>query len=249
MTRDEIDRLAGEYVLGLLEGEDAAGAERLLERDPAFEAAVAHWRALFSELDDAAPRLPASDALWQGIETGIEADETPAEAARPPAPTPALTPSRRLAFAALWRSLPFWRMSGLVGAAAAVALAVALARSPGPSPVRAPAFVAVLMTDDNRPAAVVNAFADGQAELIPLQGVTVPQGRSLEVWTFARGANAPPVSIGVLNQARTIRLRLEDLPRLRADQLFAISLEPPGGSPTGHPTGPVLMKGAASTAL
>jgi anti-sigma-K factor RskA len=248
MTRDEIDRLAGEYVLGLLDGEDAASAERLLERDPAFEAAVAHWRARFSELDDAAPTLPASDALWQRIEAGIEADETAAETARPPAP-PALAPSRRLAFAALWRSLPFWRASGLVGAAAPVALAVALARSPGPPPVRAPAFVAVLMTDDNRPAAVVNAFADGHAELIPLQGVTVPQGRSLEVWTFARGTNAPPVSIGVLSQARTIRLRLEDLPRLRADQLFAISLEPPGGSPTGQPTGPVLMKGAASTAL
>ncbi len=246
MTRDEIDRLAGEYVLGLLDGADVAAAERLLGRDPAFEAAVARWRTRFSELDDAAPMLPASDALWRRIEAGVEADAATAEPGQAPAP---VVPSRRLAFAALWRSLPFWRASGLVGAAAAVALAVALARSPSPPPVRAPAFVAVLMTDDNRPAAVVNAFADGQAELIPLQGVTVPQGRSLEVWTFARGANAPPVSIGVLNQARTIRLRLEDLPRLRADQLFAISLEPPGGSPSGQPTGPVLMKGAASTAL
>jgi len=249
MTRNEIDRLAGEYVLGLLDGEDAAAAERLLGRDPAFEAAVAHWRARFSEFDDAAPTLPASDALWQRIEAGVEADERAAEPVQWLAPAAPLLPSRRLAFAALWRSLPFWRASGLAGAAAAVALAVALGRSPGPPPVRAPAFVAVLMTDDNRPAAVVNAFADGVAELIPLQGVTVPQGRSLEVWTFARGTNAPPVSIGVLSQARTIRLRLEDLPRLRADQLFAISLEPPGGSPTGQPTGPVLMKGAASTAL
>ena len=52
-----------------------------------------------------------------------------------------------------------------------------------------------------------------------------------------------------MSQARSIRLRLEDLLRLRADQLFAISLEPPGGSPTDKPIGPVLMKGAASTAL
>ena len=52
-----------------------------------------------------------------------------------------------------------------------------------------------------------------------------------------------------MNQARTVRLRLEDLPQLRADQVFAISLEPPGGSPSGQPTGPILMKGAASTAL
>ena len=245
MTRDEIDRLAIEYVLGLLDGAEAAQAKRLLAQDPEFEAAVARWRARFAELDDTAPAVPASDALWRRIEAGLEATAEPA-AAPEPAQTPA--PSRRLAFAALWRSLPFWRASGLVGAAAAVALAVALARSPGPS-VRAPAFVAVLMTHDNRPAAVVNAFADGEAELNPLQGMTVPQGRSLQSRTFARGTNAPPVSIGVLEQARTVRLRLQDLPRLRADQLFAIRLEPPGGSPTGQPTGPVQMKGPASTAL
>jgi anti-sigma-K factor RskA len=245
MTRDEMDRLAGEYVLGLLDGEDAASAERLIGRDADFEAAVARWRASFSELDDSAPMPPASDALWRRVQAGIE-EAAMAEPARAPAPIP-VVPSRRLAFRALWRSLPFWRASGLMGAAAAVALAVALAHGPGLTPT--PAFIAVLLTDDNQPAAVVNAFPNGRVELIPLQGMTVPQGRSLEVWTFARGANAPPVSIGVMNQARTVRLRLEDLPQLRADQVFAISLEPPGGSPSGQPTGPILMKGAASTAL
>jgi anti-sigma-K factor RskA len=31
--------------------------------------------------------------------------------------------------------------------------------------------------------------------------------------------------------------------------LFEITLEPVGGSPTGRPTGPILMKGNAVTAL
>src|SRR3954447_17593149 len=79
VTRDEIDRLAGEYVIGLLDGADAAAAERLLGRDPAFGAAVARWRTRFSELDDAAPMLPASDALWRRIEAGVEADAATAE--------------------------------------------------------------------------------------------------------------------------------------------------------------------------
>ncbi|MGL4241116.1 MAG: anti-sigma factor, partial [Beijerinckiaceae bacterium] len=40
------------------------------------------------------------------------------------------------------------------------------------------------------------------------------------------------------------RLRRPD-----AGHLFEITVEPPGGSPTGRPTGPILMKGLASQAL
>lgn len=35
----------------------------------------------------------------------------------------------------------------------------------------------------------------------------------------------------------------------RSQQLYEITLEPEGGSPTGRPTGPVLMKGLATTPL
>jgi anti-sigma-K factor RskA len=78
--------------------------------------------------------------------------------------------------------------------------------------------------------------------------VNVPQGRSLEVWTIADQAQGL-VSIGVLDRVRTIRLDLSSLPRPGPNQLFAISLEPERGSPTGQPTGPVLMKGVTSPTL
>jgi anti-sigma-K factor RskA len=39
------------------------------------------------------------------------------------------------------------------------------------------------------------------------------------------------------------------VPNLAPNHTFAISVEPPQGSPTGLPTGPVLMKGTATTAL
>ena len=58
-----------------------------------------------------------------------------------------------------------------------------------------------------------------------------------------------PVSVGLMDQARTLQLSLKDLPPPGPDQLFEITLEPAGGSPTGRPTGPVLMKGTASSAL
>ena len=136
----------------------------------------------------------------------------------------------RSAFRALWQSLPFWRVAGLAGLPAALALPIGLVWSMGrPAP---PIFVAVLVTDDNRSAAVVNAFADGGAELIPLGPIPVPPGRALQIWTLwdrARG----PVSLGLLDRARTVRLGLRDLPPTVPNQLFEITLEPETGSPTG----------------
>jgi anti-sigma-K factor RskA len=113
---------------------------------------------------------------------------------------------------------------------------------------RAPVLVAVLLTDASRPAAVVNAFADGRIELIPLDTIPVPPGKALEIWTLwdrARG----PVSVGLIDAARRVNLRLEGLPTPGPNQLFEITLEPATGSPTGRPTGPILMKGTTSATL
>lgn len=243
MTRDERDRLAAEYALGLLEGDEAQATETLLHTDRDFESAVARWRERFAEFDAQAPSLAPPEGLWARIESDLQA--SPGAMRRPAAVPAERTPSR---LGALLRSLAFWRAAGLAGAFASLALAVALATLVMRAP-RPPVYVAVLLTDDNRPSAIVNAFADGSAELVPLEGVSIPAGRSLELWTFAGGTAAPPVSVGVLDQARAVRFRLDRLPRVAPSQLFAISVEPQGGSPTGLPTGPVLMKGTASSAL
>ncbi len=242
MTRDEQDRLAAEHVMGLLEGEERGLAERLLESDQTFQAAVASWQARFSELDETAIPQAADDALWRRIEGSLQA---PVRAA---SPAPLIVPDPRSAFAALWRNLAFWRAAGLAGAFATVALAVGLGVL-AERASRAPVLVAVLLTDANRPAAVVNAFANGEAELLPLDAIPVPAGRALEIWTLwdrARG----PVSIGLIDAARRVRLNLKGLPQPGPNQLFEITLEPATGSPTGRPTGPILMKGTtAPTAL
>ncbi|HEY8383822.1 MAG TPA: anti-sigma factor, partial [Microvirga sp.] len=111
-----------------------------------------------------------------------------------------------------------------------------------------PVLIAVLLTDQNRPAAVVNAFANGSAELIPLESIPVPPGRALEIWTIPE-ANGRPISVGVLDTVRSMQLNLGQAPGLRQSHVLAISIEPSGGSPTGQPTGPVIMKGTAAAAL
>jgi anti-sigma-K factor RskA len=241
---DDRDRLAGEYVLGLLDGEDAARAERRLVSDAAFRAAVERWRGHLAELDATAAPVQPSDALWSRVEAGLSGER---EAAGVPS-APLIVPDPRNAFRALWHNLAFWRAAGLASAAAALLLAVGLGLMSAQR-ARVPVLIAVLVKEGtNQPGAVVNAFASGRAELIPLESIDVPPDRTLQIWTLwdrARG----PVSVGLMQQARSVRLDLEDLPRTGPNQLFEITLEPAGGSPTGRPTGPILMKGTTATAL
>jgi anti-sigma-K factor RskA len=247
MTRDEdLDRLAAEHVLGVLEGAEATQATELMANDPSFAAAVARWRERLAEFDETAAPAAPSPELWPRIEAGIaEAAPSPARA---PSPTPAIVPNPLDALRALWRSLAFWRLAGLASAAAAVLLAVGLAYVASER-ARTPILVAVLVTEDStEPAAVVNAFADGRTELVPLRAMAVPPDRALEIWTLW-DRSVGPRSVGLLHQTHSVRLNLQNMPKPGPNQLFEITLEPRTGSPTGRPTGPVLMKGLASTAL
>ena len=152
----------------------------------------------------------------------------------------------------LWSSLGALRIAALSATTAAFALAIVTAvtvRHAQEVAARKPVYVAILIDDATRQAgAVVNAFADGRVEMIPLVDMTVPAGRSLQVWMLWN-REVGPRSVGLLDRARAISLDLERLPTTAADQLFEITLEPSGGSPTGRPTGPILYKGTTARTL
>ena len=240
---DERDALAAEYVLGLLEGEALAEAERRLASEASFAAEVADWRRRLADLDSTAAPQAAGETLWQRIESGLALDARPA--AVPTGRTAAQPFNADPWWSQLWQSLVFWRGFSVATAAAAAALLVVL----GTGPVRqdAPAFVAVMTTDAGRPGAVLHAYADGRVTLIPLAVAPIPQGRALQVWTKPT-PTASPVAIGLMDQVRTIRLDVRNLSPAQLNQHFAVSLEPAGGSPTGLPTGPVLLQGDLASA-
>jgi anti-sigma-K factor RskA len=234
MSADERDRLASEYVLGLLDAEEMRRCEERLARDAGLAVQVELWRARLAELDATAAPVTPDPALWPRIEAalGPVAPATPRRVARP---------SR---LAAWWESLSLWRFYGLAASAALVLLAIGTAQLARQA-AQAPVLVAVLLSDQNQPAAVVNAFRDGRTELLALSALKAPEGKSLQVWTLwdrERG----PVSVGLLEAMRNVELSVEGLPRPAAAQLYEVTLEPAGGSPTGRPTGPILMKGNAS---
>ncbi len=234
MTPDRSEgTLAAEYVLGLLDGAAAAEAERRLAADAGFAREVEYWRSRLGEFDDATAPAAPGDALWQRIETGL-----PDASARGTA-----APS---AMARWWTSLTALRATALGASLAALVLAVGLGFAVRAARMQ-PVMVAVLL-DGNRAGAVVHTFADGRAVLLPLTSINVPAGRALQVWTLPSRERGP-VSVGLMDRARTLTLSLENLPTPKADQLFEITLEPENGSPTGRPTGPVLFKGNTAQAL
>jgi anti-sigma-K factor RskA len=233
MTAEQDNKaLAGEYVLGLLDGEAKMTVERRIASDAEFAREVEAWRSRLAAFDDTVDPRTASDTLWSRIEAGLG--------------SAALAPETQSLWARFWNNLPALRVATLGTTFAALLLAVGLGfaiRAANQQPV----MVAVLV-DGNRTGAVVHAFADGRVVLLPLMPIDVPAGRAIEVWTLPSRERGP-VSVGLMSRAQTLQLSLKDLPAPKPDQLFELTLEPATGSPTGRPTGPILFKGNTALAL
>ncbi|TRO93659.1 anti-sigma factor [Glycocaulis profundi] len=250
---DHIDLLAGEYALGLLEGEERADAARRADADPAFAARVDFWNDRFAVWLDGLQERPAP--AW--IKARIEAEIFGAP-----------TPARPASGAGFWSSLAVWRGLTAAGfAAAAFAFAVLLLRPPEiverievvevevevPVEVEAPApppgvvLVAALQPVEVDPA--VLAVYDETEGLISLSGaVGVGEPGDTELWIIPEGRD--PVSLGVIARdgARSVTVPEQLIAEFQAGSALAISLEPEGGSPTGAPTGPILALGPLNPA-
>lgn len=239
-TKRDDDVLAAEYVAGVLSTDARLVADRRMVLDSVFAGQVAAWRERLSAFDRTADEAQPTDALWARIERDIDL------------PRQMMASPRSSLLRRFWTSLDALRVTAVAGSAAALAFAVVAALSVQQARevvARKPVYVAILVDDATRQAgAVINAFADGRAEMIPLTDIAVPEGRALEIWTLWDRAVGPR-SIGLIDRARTTRLDLQKLPATSADQLFEITLEPVGGSPTGRPTGPILFKGTTARAL
>lgn len=237
ISRATREDLAADFALGLAEGAELERAERLLATDADFAAAVAGLRQRLSPLDDTAMEIAPPTDMLARIGQAIDSA---------PSPRTAIPASSEKLWSGLWQSLTFWR-NVAIGAAASLLVVTGLARF-GDAPPTQPVYVAVLQNDAGQSTAVVNAFADGTVMLVPIQSIAVPQGRIIEVWTLQNRTQGP-VSIGRMDQARTLKLDLKSLPKAGVGHLFELTLEPAGGSPTGKPTGPILAKGLAAQRL
>ena len=231
---NDIDELAGEYVLGTLSAAQRQQVEERLSTDANLLTAVQGWQERLLPLTMLAQPSEPSARLWQRIESSL--DPAPEKAA--------VRPSIAGAWHGWWSNVAFWRSLAGAGFAAAVVMAAVLVGLQS-MPAAPPAYMVVLLApQDKSPGWVIQANSTRELSLIPLGRAEIPGDKSLQFWTKGENWNGP-VSLGLVKPGQSIRIPLDKLPPLQTNQLFELTLEPVNGSPTGKPTGPIQFIGRA----
>jgi len=220
-NRELVDRLAAEYVLGTLRGRARRRFERWL-LSPQVGALVKAWEDRLAGLEPQLEPVTPPDTAWRGIEDKLELRKSH----RRPA-------VRWLAVAA---SLVFFVVAGIL----------LTYRQPGIDVPTGPQLAltqeSFLQADPNNIYWRVEVLGNNQEISLHVHNVhDLPAGKAHELWALPEGG--APVSLGLMPHTGEHRRVLTPAQQaaLSASKQIAVSLEPEGGSPTGAPTGPVLL--------
>jgi len=220
-TSPEDDGLAAEYALGTLDADESAAVEARRARDPDFDAAVSAWERRLGALAEAAPEAAPPADLFARIEARLGGANV----------VPLL--ARRLA---RWRALAVG--GGALSGALAAALAFLLIARPAPPHQ----FVAILQKSADAPAFAMTVDVDRLEFTVRPVAAEAPAGKSYELWIIA--PDSAPKSLGVIDAAaRTGERRLAYDPAAVRAATYAVTVEQPGGSPDGKPSGPPVFVG------
>lgn len=229
----EPEALAAEHALGVLTGAARAAAEQRMARDPAFAADVEAWRARLAPLADEVNAVEPSPAVWTGIERGLPANDNVED---------------------LTRRLAGWRrtaLGSLTLAAAGIAAAVVVAVQPptvvtAPAPTPAPLLNASLAGQSGGQPLFVAAY-DPERKALIITSLVPPgadPGHVHELWIIP--TDGKPHSLGMVEPGTSKRVPMpgDMAPMMTEGSALAVSVEPPGGSPTKTaPSGPVAASG------
>ena len=215
-SADELQ--AAEYALGVLASTDREAAALRVAREPTFAALVAAWEERLAPWAAEIPELAPPPQVWERITAALPSE-----------------PQQRAGF---WQSLVFWRSFGMVSALAAACLAVLL-----------------YLSGSQRAALVASIDAEGQhifVAAVDVRRATVmvmpvayrpDPVRVPELWLIPSGGKPLPLGVLTADRATQIAIPPAFADQASRDAVLAVSLEPPGGSPTGQPTGPVIGSG------
>ena len=226
-----LDQLAREYVLGTLRGPARRRFEGLLGASVVARRCVLDWeRRLVPLALELAPTPPPARA-WERLaaELGFNA-KRPAAPTSVPLPYP---PSNR-------------RWAAIAAGLAAVALAIGLFDINRPGQVRIevrePAYVVVIADKVGKALWSLTTYPElREIRVHAVAATPISPAAAYELWMLPDAGTAP-VSLGLLPAAGDSTLALDErrMALLATTSTLAVSREPPGGSPTGAPTGPVL---------
>jgi anti-sigma-K factor RskA len=214
---DDLDLLAGEYVLGTLDAGEMHDASHRRGSDPIFAAHVVAWQTRLAPLADIVDPVAPPRDLWRRIEArlGVTPPSLPALIGR------------------LWQNVALWRTAAAAGFALAVSLAFLIVAD-RPAPVVA----TLLPTGPSNVAILVEQPRPGHLRFVASGAFSAGDNHELELWVLPTGAQHPE-SLGVLPKTgREVAMTWH------GPAALMVSLEPAGGSRTGQPSGAVVYKGA-----
>jgi len=221
---ERLERLAAEFALGTAPPRVRRRLQAIAARDPTVARALRAWERRLAVLADTVPPVNPPPRVWTAIASGLGLDQ------------------REAAAAPWWERLAVWRSVAVASLVIAVALGIADWTR---SPVRpAASIVVVLAGADAKPALIATASRGDRFLTVKAVANAAPSpGRVFELWALPQ--TGAPRSLGVIPSGAVVNvpLRLPAGESLTDIPSLAVSVEPPGGSPTGQPTGPVVYSG------
>ena len=234
---DPIDLEAAEYVLGTLAVDERAAFADKLRSSGSAKRAVTDWESRLLGLSGKVEPISPPSTVWPRIERALQDLAEPTRTFEvvdgggliaDRSPTIATSRNR-------------WRATALVlgSIAAALVAFIAVDRSGPPQANLGDSYVAAVNRGGDKPALLVRVdFKTRQVFVMPVAAET-PSGRSLELWYI--GDDKTPRAMGIVDKSPAMM----SIPTgaEASSATFAVSVEPPGGSTTGGPTGPVVYSG------
>ncbi len=229
---DDIDALAGEYVLGTLDVAERATVAARRQREPALDAAISAWEVRLAPLNEgAAPAAPPPD-LFHRISRSLDQS---LEAAR------TKTPSALVELADLRVRVARWKRVAVSAGSMAAALALVIGLRETVLRPQQPTYVAVFAKDDVLPSFYLTM--DLEKRLLTIRPIDAQRqpGKTYQLWIASDQLGPGPQSLGLMDDdLAPTRKQLTFDPALLQRATFGVSLEPAGGSPTGRPTSPAI---------
>ena len=219
------DTTAAELALGVLDGDERAGALRRMIAEPSFAREVERWRDHFGLLFAGVGERGAPQAVWPRVEAQIGGGRE-VTAIRPRNP---------------------WKPAALAASVAALAMTAVAFRPVPVAPVQvaaAPMIAAMAAADGSNGHP---ALYDAAAGMVKMPGeMPIPAGHSAQLWAIH--GDQPPMPLGTFKAAGpglyVAEARMGAV--IEPGTKLAITIEPMGGSPTGKPTGAVIASGLLS---
>jgi len=212
---DLVDRLAAEYVLGTLRGPARRRFERWRANTAHVDQRCRYWEEHLMHLAKGLKPVQPPPHVWPAIRRRLNlTGQAPRRWTRRFALAAGVVLVAGLAGLLYWRNLPA---------------------------IRATAVATISAKSGDR---MWQVEVFGNADRLVVQAAKLaarPAGHDYELWALPKGGS--PVSLGVLPAVGASSRTLSAVQKqaLASSSQVAVSIEPPGGSPTGQPTGDIVF--------